>query len=65
MITNILKDGTIKDLTGHVVKQSEVPEAYELINRIKGGIDEKVRSDRVWSVDDGRNTGLHKRSGCE
>lgn len=36
MVTNILKNGkVIKDLTGHVVKKSEVPEAYGLLKRRK------------------------------
>jgi hypothetical protein len=36
MIINILKNGkVIKDLTGHVVKKTEVPEAYGLLKRRK------------------------------
>lgn len=36
MITNILKNGKIvKDLTGHIVKKSEVPQAYAILQRRK------------------------------
>jgi len=32
MITHILNDGTVlKDITGHVVKQEDAKEAYQLI----------------------------------
>ena len=35
MVTNILKDGTVKeDLTGHAVACEEVPQIYSLIERI-------------------------------
>lgn len=34
MIIHILKDGTVKkDITGHKVKQSDVPQAYEILKR--------------------------------
>lgn len=34
-ITHILADGTVKtDITGHIVKQEEAPEFYELIRRV-------------------------------
>lgn len=35
MVTHVLKDGTVlKDITGHVVKEQDVPEAYILIDRM-------------------------------
>lgn len=36
MVFHILKDGTVKtDITGHVVKVSDVPQAYDLIAAIE------------------------------
>ena len=35
MVTHVLKDGTVlKDITGHVVKEQDVPEAYILIDQM-------------------------------
>ena len=37
MVTHVLKDGTVlKDITGHVVKEQDVPEAYILIDQMNG-----------------------------
>ena len=34
-VINVLKDGTvIEDLTGHVIKQTDCPKAYEVIKNI-------------------------------
>ena len=36
MVYHILKDGTVKtDITGHVVKISDVPQVYDLISNIE------------------------------
>ena len=36
MIVHILKDGKqIKDIKGHKVKKKDVPQFYELVNRVK------------------------------
>ena len=37
MVINILKDGTVlQDLTDHVVRQEDVPEVYQIIERMEG-----------------------------
>ena len=36
MVYHIFKDGTVKtDITGHIVKVSDVPQVYELIANIE------------------------------
>jgi hypothetical protein len=41
MIRHILKDGTVlRDITGHVVKKEDVPQAYALIDKMN---DERMR----------------------
>lgn len=36
MVYHIMKDGSIKtDITGHVIKMNDVPQAYDLIERIE------------------------------
>lgn len=38
MIKNFLKDGSeIKDLNGHVVKETDAPELYRILDRIQKG----------------------------
>ena len=42
MVKHILKDGTVKeDITGHKVKKKDVPEYYDLVNRVREGKHEK------------------------
>ena len=36
MIIHVLRNGTITtDMKGHLVKQSEVPQVYEIINQLR------------------------------
>lgn len=36
-VKHVLKDGTVlDDITGHVIKMSEIPQIYEILGRIEG-----------------------------
>lgn len=61
MIHNILKNGTeVADLTGYIVKETEVPEAYGVIRKRGEGYEEEEQ--KKQNLEDDHSGGSDSRS---